>query len=104
MTPSFTTYTGTSPYYLKNVVAGDHSLLVIGRRRDSVGTRLFDFEIAPSEGGVAPSITLTSVPTGNNSVHIEIVPEGFRGEAELLCSVDSGPFHECECVCVCVCV
>ena len=88
---------GTSPYYLKGLPAGHHKLLVIGKRKDSIGTRLFDFMILPEGNVPTANLTLNSYPAGNGSVGVSIAMSGLtRVEAGLQCSIGGGHFFPCE--------
>lgn len=71
---------------------------MIGKRKDSLGTRLFDFKILPEGYAPAVSLTLNSFPAGNGTVRVSIAVSGLtRLDAGLQCSVGGGLFFPCKC-------
>ncbi|XP_064396477.1 uncharacterized protein LOC135343401 isoform X3 [Halichondria panicea] len=82
----------SSPYYLKSLPSGDHKMLVIGKRKDSIGTRIFAFTLTTP---TLPHITPTAVDAGNGSLRVETQHYGFSLDVTLYCSLAGGPFYQC---------
>lgn len=95
------TYTGESPYYLKNLSSGQYDLLVIGKRKESFGSLRFKFTIEQDDL-CDPVIHLSSVPAANGSVVVTFRGECFTvpGSEQIVqfqCSVAGRKFTPCEC-------
>lgn len=90
----------TSPFQMKALVEGQHSILVIAKRKGFYGTRKFDFDIAPVEVPESElTVTLTEQPEfANGSILVKmdvrkgsIAPTSFR----LRCSTRGRDFVPC---------
>ncbi len=90
---------GSSPHYLKSLPSGDHKMLVIGKRKNSIGTRIFGFSLTTP---TVPHLTLSALEAGNGSIRVETQHSGFSvGGVTHHCSLAGAPFYQCECGVVC---
>ena len=95
-----TALTGESPYYLKNLSSGQYELLVIGKRKESLGSLRFKFTIE-RDNLCDPVIHLSSAPTSNGSVAVTFREEcftvpGSEGTVQFQCSTAGREFTPCE--------
>ena len=95
-----TALTGESPYYLKNLSSGQYELLVIGKRKESLGSLRFKFTIE-RDNLCDPMIHLSSAPTSNGSVAVTFREEcftvpGSEGTVQFQCSIAGRDFAPCE--------
>jgi hypothetical protein len=93
--------TGESPYYLKNLSSGQYELLVIGKRKESLGSLRFKFTIE-RDNLCDPVIHLSSVPAANGSMvtvtfsgECFTVP-GSEGTVQFQCSTAGREFTPCK--------
>ena len=98
--------TGESPYYLKNLSSGQYELLVIGKRKESLGSLRFKFTIE-RDGLCDPVIHLSSMPAANGSVAVSFHGEcftlpagGVEETVQFQCSTAGKEFSPCEFVCI----
>ena len=95
-------FKGESPYYLKNLSSGQYELLVIGKRKESLGSLRFKFTIE-RDGLCDPVIYLSSMPAANGSVAVSFHGECFTLSAggveetmQFQCSTAGREFSPCE--------
>lgn len=86
---------------MKSVIEGQHTVLVIAKRKGFYGTRRFDFEVEPSNVlGAELEVYLAELPepvNGSVLVTIDVIkrvspPTGVR----LMCSTGGEQFVPCE--------
>ena len=91
---------GESRYYLKNLSSGQYELLVVGKRKEHLGSLLFQFTIENNDI-CEPEIRLSTSQGPNSSVAINFHGECFsvtraRERVQFQCSIAGRQFTPCE--------
>ena len=85
---------------MKNLTSGPYQLLLFGKRKAYIGSRVFKFHIPSEQEEVPPHISLRALPDANSSMAVIIMTEGFaRSDLTLLCSIGGADFFPCTYVC-----
>ncbi len=92
---------GSSPYRIKNVVSGRHKLVVMARRKNAYGSKVFDFSIGTTEEETDRlTLSLSHKSNATNGSVVVTMTVGNVGQQEwsrvkLVCSLAGRPFVPC---------